>query len=92
MEKHNFNSENTKILSTKSKYMDQNTKEVIKTELDPNNVFSRSWKLLIHSLMEQRKTLEKIHFSKHSFHSPSQTSVTVYDPWYCYFQASIPYI
>jgi len=52
MEKHNFNSENTKIFSTKSGYMDQNTKEVIKTELDPNKVFSWSWKLLIHSLME----------------------------------------
>jgi hypothetical protein len=55
MEEHNFNSENTKILSTKSRHMDQNTKKVIKTELDPNKVFSRSWKLPIHSLMEQRK-------------------------------------
>ena len=38
MEKRNFNSENTKILSTKSRYMDPNTKGVIKTELDPNKV------------------------------------------------------
>jgi len=52
MEKRNFNGENTKILSTKSRYMDPNTKGVIKTEHDPNKVFSRSWKRLIHSLME----------------------------------------
>jgi hypothetical protein len=38
MEKHNFNSESTKILSTRSSYMDHNTKEVNKTELDPNSV------------------------------------------------------
>ena len=38
--------------------------------------------------------LVKIHISNHCspFHSPSKTSVTVYDPLYCYFQASIPHM
>jgi reverse gyrase len=37
---HNFNSEDTKILSTKSRYMNRNIKEVMNTELHPNNVCS----------------------------------------------------
>jgi hypothetical protein len=36
----NFSSEDTNILSTKSRYMDHNIKEVIRTELHPNNVCS----------------------------------------------------
>jgi hypothetical protein len=52
VEKCNSNCENTKIFSTKSRFMDHYTKEVMIIELDPSSVISRSWELLSPSLME----------------------------------------
>jgi hypothetical protein len=61
---HCFQLQNTTVLSTKSRYMNQMIREAIEIELHPNNLnrenglhLSQSWKPLIHSVKGRRKPL-----------------------------------
>jgi hypothetical protein len=71
---HRIQFQDTKILSTKSRYMDRLFREVIEVELYPNNMNredgfcqSRSWKPLIHSFKVHRNPHPRSKLSQMSF-------------------------
>jgi hypothetical protein len=82
---HLFQLQNTKIVTTLSRYMDGLIKEAIEIELHPNNMnredglsLSRSWKPLIHSFTVRRNPPPKEYLFHLSFSgqlSPSSRPV-----------------